>query len=220
MNERQRSLRSASSEAPSIVLSLPELTPTPERITNGSQDCSVDIKVGDADYYRVSTHVLEEVPWFRKFLSRNWKQTRYHLPEDHPLAVRIVFLILHHQPSRIPVSMLSSDLFHLATLCDKYDITDIVVPHVENHRWIENLWDHGKPCGRDWQSWVWILGGLYHTEERCRKLSTVLDVIAANIRVEDDEWIFEWNDKVCHVSEIEHPQQTIKDINCKSTAPI
>ncbi|KAF2024839.1 hypothetical protein EK21DRAFT_93726 [Setomelanomma holmii] len=117
-----------------------------------------------------------------------------------------------HQPENITEGRDDCSVL-LAIVSDKYNVRDIVVPHVEAQKWVENLWEHDRPYGRDWQRWVRILGGFYHTEERCRKLSIVLDVIAANMSLVEEDWIFEYDNKSYLVSKIDYSYQTTTDLS-------
>jgi hypothetical protein len=52
----------------------------------------------------------------------NWTIT---LPEDNPDALRILLKAVHSQSDTIPKVLSEDDLFHLALLCDKYDMVGL-----------------------------------------------------------------------------------------------
>jgi hypothetical protein len=52
----------------------------------------------------------------------NWTIT---LPEDNPDALRILMKAVHSQSDTIPKVLSEDDLFHLALLCDKYDMVGL-----------------------------------------------------------------------------------------------
>ncbi|KAI1569431.1 hypothetical protein PtrEW4_005897, partial [Pyrenophora tritici-repentis] len=200
---KRRKTRRSTSEATTVILEPGESLP-PETITKGPNDCSILIQVAGNVCYRVSRHVLGEVSWFKTLFAQEQDRPIYYLPDDEPGTIRILFMILHHRPHLLPISLLVSNLVHLVVVCDKYDVTDIVVPHVEARRWIEGLWEDNKPIGRDWIEWIRILQGFYSIEQRCQKLSTILDVVAANMHEIDEGWIFEWDGRKCSVENISY----------------
>jgi hypothetical protein len=213
---KRRKTRSSTSEATTIILEPPEPSSI-ERITKCPDACSVLFRVGGKACYRVAKPVLSEVSWFKDFFSQEQEQSTYYLPDDEPFSLRILFLILHHRPQLLPVTLLASELVDLASVCDRYSVSDIVLPHVEAQKWIENLWEDGKPCGEDWIVWNRILRGFYHIEERCKKLVIVLDVMAANMRTDGQEWIFELDSGHRYVGERDYAARVSKGLSCKYT---
>jgi hypothetical protein len=214
MAKRQRSCSSAS-EGSTVILDIPEPSSAIEKITESPDDRSILFQVGEGARYRVSKDVLTEVRCFRELFSREQESSTYHLPDDDPFAIRILFLILHQRLQRLPPCLLLSQLVDLATVCVRYDVAETVVPHVENQRWIENIWEARKLCGEDWVAWVGVLRGFYPMEEKCDKLHTVLDVMAANTRADGECCIFEWNGYKYNVTDIDYSTRTIIDLSCQ-----
>jgi len=118
--------------------------------------------------------------------------------------MRIVLNVLHHKLSRLPPTLTAPQLFELATLCEKYDLAQLLVPHVETRSWIDQLWRADGPVHSDWWMWVWIFEAFYGGEHACPRLTRTLDVIAGNTIRVDGEWVFQSSDKECVVSAIEH----------------
>jgi hypothetical protein len=215
---KRRKTRSNTSEATTIDPPSPHLRFTNDKITNGSEDQSIRILVGKKACFRVSKHVLREIPWFSTFFSGQSEKPTYSLADDEPFALRILFVILHHKPCRLPILVTVSELVHIATACDKYGVSDVVLPHIGTQKWFDNLWEDNKPCGREWVTWVKILRVFYRVEDRCQKLSTIFDVIAANMRMEEKKWIFQWDDKHQYVSEIDCHESTLGSLDCKHSS--
>jgi hypothetical protein len=214
MTKRQRSC-SSTSEGSTIILDISESLLAVEKITESPDDHSILIQVGKRARYRVSKCVLTEVRSFRELVSRERESSTYHLPDDDPFAIRTLFLIIHQRLQRLPPCLLLSQLVDLATVCDRYDVAETVVPHVESRRWVENIWEANKICGKDWVAWFKVLRGFYLVEKNCDKLSTVLDVMAANTRAVDNCWIFEWNGYKCNVTDIDYSTRPIMDLSCQ-----
>jgi hypothetical protein len=213
MLKRQRTY-SSTSEGSTVILDISEPLSAVEKITEGPDDCSILIEVGRRNRYRVSKYVLTEVRCFREFFSREPELSPYHLPNENPFAIKILFLILHQRLQNLPQCLLLSQLVDLATLCDRYDVAETVVPHVETRKWVERIWEAEKVRGKDWVAWLKVLRGFYIMEEKCEKLSTVLDVMAANTRAVKKRWVFEWNSYKCDVTDIECSTSTIMDLSC------
>jgi hypothetical protein len=214
MVKRQRS-DSSLSEASTTILETPEPSSTVHRITRIPDDRSILIHIGKRASYRVSKDVLTEVRWFREFFSRNPDSSTYYLPDDGFLTINILLLILHHRLQLLPKFLLLSQLIDLATVCDRYEVTEIVVPHVETRKWVEHAWKDNISHGKEWVAWIKILRGFYPMEEQCDKLSTVLDVMAANISMVKEHWVFEWDDYKRNVTDIDCSTRAIMDLSCQ-----
>jgi hypothetical protein len=150
-----------------------------------------------------------EVPYFRNFFSAKWEQPKYTLLGDNIFAVRVVLIILHHKPHLLPSSMSTRQLFNLATVCDKYDVTDIVVAYVQYYGWISAHWKNRKPYEDEWETWLWTLY-VFHptrTEWEGPRYEWVIDVLAANLTRQGDHWIIQRRNGFCRVSDIECPNQ-------------
>jgi hypothetical protein len=215
MSERSR----LSTSSTTTIITTESLT-TKEKITTHSEGSSIEIWVRTNHYFLVSKPVLTEVPWFEKFFSEQQDQAKYYLPDNNGLStLRMLFSILHHKldlGDSIPVSV--SELFRIAAVCNKYNVADIVMPHVEAGKWIEPYWEDQKPRDRDWVGWVKILGEIYRTEKCCPKLVIVLDVISANMHLEGGRWIFECGKKKHHVAEMDYWDTAGVDSECKQNS--
>jgi hypothetical protein len=176
-----------------------------ERITNNldANAPTIQLFVGEDDCFEVSKYALMEVPYFRALLSGNWKPGPNRLLGDDPFAVRILLRVLHHTPSQLPRSISTMQLFNLATLCDKYQVTDLVVPHVESRNWIPPLWENDRPRGK-LEKWVWILKVFYKTPEQSPRLGFVLNMVAANMYKGNNMWILRTAKTTCRVSDIRY----------------
>jgi hypothetical protein len=99
-------------------------------------------------------------------------------------------------------------LFHFATVCEKYNTIEIVSPYLESRNWISALWKHNKPCDGSWATWLWILY-VFQTraEEHSASYERVLDVLAANMSLRDGHWVIEEGNSFCDVSDIECPEK-------------
>lgn len=150
----------------------------------------------DGSSVRISRSVLEEIPW---------KQSFEHLTEEDPQAVRVFMTILHHKHALLPLSMCTEQLYELAMVCDKYDVTSIVFPHVESRGWISALWKDDKPCDKKWLLWLSILHIFHIPTKRCQRLKKVMDVLAANMAHQSlrEGWIVSGGDNLWRVSCIE-----------------
>jgi hypothetical protein len=206
---------SSPAEARTFIVETPEPFSTIEKITNSPDNHSILIHVRKEACYRVSKHVLNEVPWFRNFFSEQQESSTYHLPNADPTATRILFLILHQQPQRLPALLFLPQLVDLALICDKYHVAEIVLPHVEIQKWVEHLWTDSTPREEDWVAWIKILRRFYPMEEQCDRLSTVLDVMAANISKVEKHWIFQWSSYTCKVTDIDDSDLFIVDLSCQ-----
>jgi hypothetical protein len=166
--------------------------------------------------FLVSKFVLAEVPWFNNFFSKQQELSTYYLPDNNsPSTLHTLFLILHHRMHCLPVFLYMHELVQLAAVCQEFNVSHIVMPHVVAREWVDHHWEDKKPSGMDWVAWVKILRGLYSTEEHCPKLVIVLDVIAANMYYEGGRWIFK-SDKISHhVADIDLWEPALRDPECK-----
>jgi hypothetical protein len=169
---------------------------------------AVDLQIGDCSSVRVSKAVLGEVRYFNTFFSKNWEQPAYSLSGDDPFALKILLAILHHKLHLLPLRITFSKFYELATVCDKYDASDIVAPHVEIRDWISPLWKDNKPCLGSWASWLWICNTFQtmngKSSELCRR---VLDVLAANMRLRSGSWYIERGNSPIKVSNMKCPSK-------------
>lgn len=180
-----------------------------EQITHQSEEHAVRLLVGKGQSFTVSRLVLLEVEWFRAFLSDPWKPAApYHLPDDNAKAIRTILLILHHAPSKLPKTLSVEDLFHLAAVCDKYNLVSLILPHVQTRGWVDQLWEKDWPRNRDWEKWPWILQSF----NQHSKAEAVQDVLAANMRLDRGKWVFERGQIFCHILDI---KWNSKDIESK-----
>jgi hypothetical protein len=135
-----------------------------------------------------------QLPYFNAFFSKTWEQPTYSLSEDHPFALRIVLAILHHKPELLPSRITFHVLAQLATVCDKYDTAELVSPYVESRNWMNTLWKTDKASVRMWATWLCV-AHIFRTkndkEKGNRICGKVMDVLAANIRLQDGKWCLE-----------------------------
>ena len=193
--------------------------PSTERITSDIAGDTVLICVGKENrYFETSKCVLEQVPWFRTFVSQDWSAAVYSLPDDNPELMQIILNVLHHKLSRLPPALTALQLFELAALCDKYGLAQLLVPHLETRCWIDQLWRADGPVHSDWWVWVWIREAFYDSEETCPRLGRTLDVIAGNMSRVEGEWVFQCADKECAVSTIEHRNRDDETFDSKLCA--
>ncbi|KAF2844513.1 hypothetical protein T440DRAFT_484134 [Plenodomus tracheiphilus IPT5] len=138
--------------------------------------------------FDVSRYVLEEAGCFGALLKTDGDSPPYQLEKESTDALRILILILHHKPCNSTYSTLATQtVYNFATLCEKYGLATLMAPHVET--WIGMLWGkHGRPNDRDWMAWLWILEVFHPKSEQ---LERVLDVVAANMREDAGNWVFE-----------------------------
>jgi hypothetical protein len=222
--------RSSGSSTTTIDSKIPKVSPVTEDITKSPCKDSVKIWVGKEHCFKVSKYVLTEVPWFNKFFAEQQEPPKYesvskeqeekllmyYFPGNaEPVPLHTLFLILHHKLHLLPTFIFELELFQIATVCIEYDVADIVVPHVEAKKWIENLWEDNKPIDGDWVGWLKVLRQFYRIEERCPKLAIVLDVIAANMHLEDDGWTFESNNSKHFIADIDRFELSLMDPECK-----
>lgn len=108
------------------------IAPTTEKLTRNPEECSIKIWVGAQHCFLVSQFVVAEVPWFNNFFSEHQELSTYYLP-DHSgsSTLRTLFLILHHRMNCLPVFLFEDELLQLAAVCQEYDVSHLVVPHVE-----------------------------------------------------------------------------------------
>jgi hypothetical protein len=170
---------------------------------------AVDLYIADGSV-KVSKTILMEVPYFNTFFSKPWKQPTYSLSDDHPLALRIVLAILHHKPELLPLSITFRVLAQLATICNRYSTTDLILPYVESRSWMNDLWKEDKPSPRSWARWLYVAYVLRTRDNKeqgnsiCGK---ILDVFAANIRKQDGKWCLERGDFPLKVGTITCPSE-------------
>jgi hypothetical protein len=151
----------------------------------------------------VSKIALMKIPSFREMFSKEWEQSEHHLYRDDLDALKVMMAILHHRPSVLPVSMSTMQLSNLATVCEKYSVADIISPHVESSRWIDNLWKDGEPCDGIWEAWLWILDVFpTKTTEKYPRREKVLDMFAANAILHEGFWTLKRGEYYCDISQI------------------
>jgi hypothetical protein len=143
-----------------------------------------------------------EVPYFNAFFSKPRKQPKYNLSDDHPLALRIVLAILHYKPEFLPSHITFRVLTQLATICNKYGTTDLISPYVESRNWMNDCWEKDKPSVRLWVIWLRVA----YKEKGNGIYGKVLDVLAANIRMQDGKWCLERGEFPLKVSIITCPK--------------
>jgi hypothetical protein len=176
-------------------------------ISSTDDEHDIDVRIEGGLYVRVSRGALTQVPYFEKYFSKKWEHADYNLLEDDTQAICVLLAIIHHKPSKLPVSMSTNQLFDLATVCDKYDVTDIALPHVVLHGWIDALWEEKlKPCDGKWEPWLWILSVFSKPRtDLVLRRERVLDVLAANMTQQEGRWVFGKDSTFCYVSDIESP---------------
>jgi hypothetical protein len=138
-----------------------------------------------------------QVLYFNTFFSKTWEQPTYSLSGDHPLAFRIVLAVLHHKLELLPLRITFRVLIQLATVCDKYGTTDLILPHIKSRNWINDLWKEEKPTIRSWTSWLrvaYIFRDRDNEEKGNGIYGKVLDVLAASLRMQDGKWYLERGD--------------------------
>ncbi|KAF2028960.1 hypothetical protein EK21DRAFT_90177 [Setomelanomma holmii] len=145
----------------------------------------------------INREVLLLLPYFQARLVDEGGDS---LLEDDPDAFHIIMIILHHRPSSLPLAMDSNGLLQLALLCKKYDVVDIVSPHVAYHGWVTKLWEGLKPVEKTSKDWFRILSTFeVHLvlENDC-----MADLIAANIYEQDGKWLWGTAEEVDGVLDI------------------
>jgi hypothetical protein len=145
----------------------------------------------DGSSIKASRRVLMEVPYFQAMFSKEPEDIAYTLSEDSSSAVMVVMMILHHKLSQLPLAMRTRQLFDLATTCNKYDIVDIISAHVDSRMWIDAHWRDHTPDDRRWERWLWILHVFRTTGDNFWRYERVKDVLAANIKIQNESWTFE-----------------------------
>jgi hypothetical protein len=169
---------------------------------------AVDLEIADGSLIKVSKTILMQVLYFNTFFSKTGEQPTYSLSGDHPLAFRIVLAVLHHKLELLPSRITFRVLAQLAAVCDKYGTTDLVLPHVESRNWMNDLWKEEKPTIRSWTSWL-RAAYIFRTRNSKEKGNSiyrkVLDVLAANLRMQDGKWYLERGESPLKVSIIPCP---------------
>jgi hypothetical protein len=175
----------------------------------------------DRSSITVSRHVLMEVPYFSAFFSKESERPSYDLPEDDPYAMRILMTILHHKSAQLPAAMSTKQLFDLATISNKYDVTDIISAHVECRAWICKLWYHDKPHNGEWGTWLWILYTFHATKLNRSRYTHVLEALAANMihHKESDWWVLGTHEHRLQFSRIESARH-VEKINGRETTDL
>jgi hypothetical protein len=217
MNKRRRMSESTNASISTTSTVIDE-TPHSEQITNSPDHHCIVICVGETHRYRVSKYVLTEVTWFKNFFSKAPESSTYYLPYDNPHAIRILFLICHNRSCLLPVRLELAELVELVTICRKYDVAHQVLPHVDSRRWIEDLWGDKESRQQDWSKWSQIIGELYPVGAPCQQLSTIVDVVAANMRMKEGRWFFEWSNVKHYTPGIDCSQSSPIDLTCKHTS--
>jgi hypothetical protein len=166
----------------------------------------LQIWLRDDSCVKVSKSLLMEVPYFQDLFSRNWEPSEYRLFAYQPDAMKILMAILHHKLHRLPGFLSTTQLFHLATVCDKCNVTDLVLPHVDSRMWVTRLWKDGKPCDMSWEQWLWILHVFpTTTTEKGPQRERVLDVLSAGAILYEDCWFFKVGGSCGEISELRSP---------------
>ena len=104
--------------------------------------------------------------WKAMFDRRQWAEstaTEIPFPDDDAEAMLIVLRIAHLRFAELPLkSGLSlEDLLHLAVICDKYDVVQLVRPFLNLHQWHEGLVPNVKArvnCHPSWLFIAWTFG--------------------------------------------------------------
>jgi len=85
------------------------------------------------------------------------------LPDDDPVAWKILLGIMHHDPKQVPREVDLKTMTNIAILVDKYQLSNLLHFHAE--RWIEHLTrsDPGLPTDLDvdlvpWLCISWVFG--------------------------------------------------------------
>jgi hypothetical protein len=176
--------------------------------TSTPDDDTVDLQIADGSSIKVSKAIMRQVRSFNTFFSTDQEQSAYSLSGDDSFAFKVLLAVLHHKLYLLPLRMTFSQLYELATVCDKYDTTEIVSPHVESREWINALWKDSKPCLGSWASWLWICHAFQTGKEKGDKFyGRVLDVLAANMRLRDDKWYFERDNSYVEISIMKCPSK-------------
>jgi hypothetical protein len=141
---------------------------------------------------------LKDVPYFNNLFKEEPKCREHHLHEDSPHSIRVLLTMLNQRSAGLPTTMSVAQLSELATLCDKYNVSDIISPAVENYRWIKALWKDDKPINGDWETWLAIL----ETFKQPTLRKKVISVLATNMFVSEGEWIIAREDGLHSISQI------------------
>ena len=139
----------------------------------------------DQQAFRVNAEVLKlSSKVFRAMLGGRFAEATkdvVEIPDDSAEAFKIYLHIAHFKIAELPTSMTQLQLFTLATLCDKYDVVEIVRPYVCSKKWIyphvrdDGLWKRGI----DMVEWSTILSAFDQEEE----LEYLLNRMAMHIRL-------------------------------------
>lgn len=176
---------------------------TVQVLTSTLNEDTITLELKDDSKIKASRQVLMEVASFERIFSGEEQMSpSYALPEDDPNAVLVVMKILHHKPSQLPLTMSTGQLFDLATICHKYIVTDIVLAHVDYRMWIDTHWSSDAPNDRRWEEWLWILHVFKGTAENFWRNERLMEVLAANIMVQDNCWTLKRELHLCKVAEI------------------
>jgi hypothetical protein len=162
-----------------------------------------ELKLKDGTSINVSKGVLMQVPYFYTLLLKKLGQQSCSFLEDDPFAIQIAMTILHHKPYQLLSAMTAQQLFGLAIVCRKYDITNIVSAHVECGACITKLWDQNGPHDGDWEMWLYILQVFQTMEENRCRYQHVLDVLAMNTAYVDGCWVLRGDQQQREISPIE-----------------
>ena len=136
--------------------------------------------------------------WKKKFDGRfaGKSQEIVWFPDDSATAVLTVLRIAHFKWNELPVRMSKDDLIELASLCDKYDhsdLTEIVLSVIERKGWLrehkgdEVTWPDDADLGA-WANFATIFG---LTED----LDCLINQLAMKIMLDEDSIYYYMDDK-------------------------
>jgi hypothetical protein len=115
------------------------------------------------------------------------RSSRINLVDDNFDALLLVLRAAHLRSRLIPFNISAEKLFHIAVVCDKYDLTDSVTPWAEI--WIRNFKDVAQTSRYDrWLriSWVFQRATIFEKVTRRLILETEFD-LAGNLVTEGGE---------------------------------
>lgn len=96
------------------------------------------------------------------------KHVKVPLPEDSPEALLPILFVLHYQNDRVPLRIPPAELYHVALLSDKYDLT--VALKFAARRWVD------QPCVTDSKELLLLMKSacLFEDSDGFRKVTAAL----------------------------------------------
>jgi hypothetical protein len=167
-------------------------------ITNYDEG-SIYIRVDKYNRFKVSKPVLLHVPWFKDLLSWQSDRDQYHMQADDPKAFEIVLRILHHQLNLLPVDVSTETLFSVALLSARFNLVQLIKPHVLSKEWMRQYSSTASPNQRYsilWPTIIQIFG-----RQKDLELANIL--LASRMFQHDGTWFINCND-------ISQPVSTIR----------